>query len=147
MSAPKHPVLVHASVLAGLLFSSACSNSNNPPPIGVADDPVVTSESTLQGVVITIEDVRGTGGSGRARVGDLLTVDFKVETEAGQPLELSRFARGAIMVSGPTFNYQRVITSQPDVIDRVVKRALGAYRYTFAVAIPAAYEAPYNDTA
>ena len=97
-------------------------------------------------MVVTIEAVRANGVDGRAQVGDLLTVDFRLATAAGAPLELSTMARGAIMVSGPTFNYQRVIASQSDLIARSTKRAIGAYRYQFAVPMPAVYEPPYNDT-
>jgi hypothetical protein len=69
-----------------------------------------------------------------------------VRTDGGAPLELSTMARGAIMVSGPTSNYQRVIASQADVLTRARKRALGSYTYEFAVPIPATYLAPLNDT-
>ncbi|MFO1032023.1 MAG: hypothetical protein U1F60_13175 [Planctomycetota bacterium] len=128
-----------------LLFVGACSNSNNSSPIGVADEPVVTSTDVLPGVVVTIEAVRGRE-LGHAYVGDKLSVDFTVETDAGDPLELSTMVRGAIMVSGPTGNYQRVIASQSDLLTRSRKRALGAYTYDFDVAIPSAYLAPLNDT-
>ncbi len=95
-----------------------------------------------------MEAVRGgSGPDGRFRVGDKLVVDFTAKSTAGQPLELSTMARGAIMVSGPTFNYQRVIASQADVLTTSTKRALGAYTYTFLVPVPQTYLAPLNDTA
>jgi len=128
-----------------LFLAGACSNSNNAAPIGTAPEPVVASTDVLPGVVVTIEAVRGRE-LGRAVVGDKLSIDFTVETDAGDPLELSTMARGAIMVSGPTANYQRVIASQSDLLTRSRKRALGAYTYDFDVAIPATYLAPLNDT-
>tara|TARA_R110002072_G_scaffold136285_2_gene278588 strand:+ start:9292 stop:12180 length:2889 start_codon:yes stop_codon:yes gene_type:complete len=131
---------------AGFVILASCSDSNNPAPIGIADEPIVAANASLPGVVVTIEDVLGSGGSGKARVGDRLVVDFTVQTESGAPLELSNLQRGAIMVSGPTFNYQRVIASQSDLRERSIKRALGAYRYTFDVQVPGVYVAPLNDT-
>lgn len=131
---------------AGALALVACNNSSSGSTPGVAPDPVVTSIDRLPGVVVTIDSVRGAAGSGRAAVGDRLAVDFTVRTDDGRPLELSTMARGAIMVSGPTFNYQRVIASQADLLVRSKKRALGAFTYEFAVPIPATYLPPLNDT-
>lgn len=139
------PARVATGATLALLFVGACSNSNNAAPIGTAPEPVVTSSDVLPGVVVTIEAVRGRE-LGRAFVGDRLSVDFTVETDAGDPLELATMVRGAIMVSGPTSNYQRVIASQSDLLTRSRKRALGAYTYDFVVAIPETYLAPLNDT-
>lgn len=136
-----------ASLAATALLFAACSGGNNSAPaIGVAQDPVVGATEKLPGVVVTIESVRGSGANGTARVGDRLIVDFTVATDSGAPLELSGLTRGAIMVSGPTSNYQRVIPSQSDLIARSTKRALGAYRYQFNVPVPEVYAAPLNDT-
>lgn len=145
---PVSPFAVSRSsrLLALALLAAACSSNNNSSPaIGVADEPVVGTYDALPGVVVTIEDVRGTT-SGKANVGDLLEVDFTVATTGGDPLELSTMARGAIMVSGPTSNYQRVIASQGDVLTAATKRAIGAYTYKFSVPIPSTYLAPLNDT-
>jgi len=138
--------LLGPSLLLACLAAAACnSSSDSPRPIGTAPEPVVGANDPLPGVVVAIEAVRGRN-SGRARVGDRLQVDFTVRTDGGAPLELSTMARGAIMVSGPTSNYQRVIASQADVLARSRKRALGSYTYEFAVPIPATYLAPLNDT-
>ncbi len=132
-----------AAALA-LLFGS-CDSSNSGPFSGVAPEPVIGEDGVLPGVVVTIEAVRG-HAAGKAKVGDLLEVDFRIATDAGEPLELATSARTGIMVSGPTNNYQRVIASQSDVATRATKRALGAYTYKFAVPVPATYLAPLNDT-
>ena len=149
LGSPNSSLLLRGSVRAAaafLLLLGACHDSNSsPPPAGIAPEPTVPADGVLPGVVVTIEDVRGRT-PGRIGVGDILTVDFKVATDAGDPLELSTMARAAIMVSGPTFNYQRVIASQSDVIARSKKRSVGAYTYEFAVAIPDKYIAPLNDT-
>lgn len=138
----------HLSAAVGVLLAlAACHKSNDAPAIGIAAEPVVGTNDTLPGVVVTIDDVRGSRGSGKAAVGDRLVVDFTVKTTAGDPLELATLARGAIMVSGPTSSYQRVIESQADITTASVKRSLGAYRYTFSQPIPSAYLAPLNDSA
>jgi hypothetical protein len=129
-----------------LLAVASCGGSGGSTPVGIAAEPAVGSNGVLPGIVVTIDAVRGSQGLGRGAVGDRLSVDFTVRTDAGEPLELSTMARGAIMVSGPTFNYQRVIASQADVLTRARKRGLGIYTYEFAEAIPATYLAPLNDT-
>jgi hypothetical protein len=139
----------HATRLAcfGLLVALAgCNSKDRPAEFGVADDPTVGVNDPLPGIVVEIQSVRGSGTSGRARVGDQLTVDFTVKRSDGEPLELANLTRGAIMVSGPTFNYQRVIDSQADVITNSKKTGLGAYTYTFSKAIPSTYLTPLNDT-
>ncbi len=139
-----------ASLSAFVMFGiTGCDDDDDdaPPPIGIAPDPTPGPSDVLPGVVVTIDALRGgSGPNGAVRVGDLLTVDFRVATNAGEPLELSTMARGAAMVSGPTFNYQRVIESQGDVLTAAVKTALGAYTYKFTVPVPATYAAPINDT-
>lgn len=144
-----HPTRAPFAFAVLLLALGACSSgSSAPPAIGIAAEPVVGSADDLPGVMVTIGAVRGgSGPGGNVRVGDRLEVDFSVGTHAGAPLELSTFARGAIMVSGPTNNYQRVIAPQSDVIDVARKFDLGSYTYGFEVPIPAAYLAPLNDTA
>ncbi|MBK8099016.1 MAG: hypothetical protein IPK26_18065 [Planctomycetes bacterium] len=135
--------------LVALLALAACSDNNNPapPPIGVAPDPIVTEADRLPGVVVAITRVYGgSGPNGKFRVGDFLSVDFTVARDTGAALELANMTRGAIMVSGPTSNYQRVIASQGDVITASRKTALGAYTYKFTQPVPATYLAPLNDT-
>lgn len=139
------PARAGVGATLALLLVGACSNSNNSAPPGVAPEPTVGSTDVLPGVVVAIEAVRGRE-PGRAQVGERLSVDFTVATSDGRPLELSTMARGAIMVSGPTSNYQRVIASQADLLTRARKRAIGAFTYDFEVAIPSTYLAPLNDT-
>ncbi|HEX5050604.1 MAG TPA: hypothetical protein VFZ65_02420 [Planctomycetota bacterium] len=135
-----------AIAAAALLALTACHNNDDPPPeIGVAPDPIVGANDNLPGVVVTIESVNG-ASPGHAGVGERVSVDFTVKTDSGEPLEVATLTRGAIMISGPTFNYQRVIASQSDVLTASTKRALGAYTYTFAEPIPATYLPPLNDT-
>lgn len=119
-------------------------------PPGPPADPGETPlgpDDPLPGVVVDVTSVSGgTGASGQARVGDRLTVQFTVANDASDALALSSLSRGSIYISGPTSNYQRVIASQSDVLTRATQVATGTYSYTFAVAIPATYLAPLNDT-
>src|SRR5436190_13740827 len=51
-----------------------------------------------------------------------------------------------MMVSGPTFNYQRVLPEVNDVATASVQNADGSFSYTFASPWPATYAAPINDS-
>ncbi|MCC7011238.1 MAG: hypothetical protein IT454_01640 [Planctomycetes bacterium] len=88
----------------------------------------------------------GSGAGGNFEIGDRVTVRFTLDKSNGDPWELSELNYGRIMISGPTFNYQRVIPEKTDVLTRAVDNGDGSYSYTFADAIPAVYAAPYNDT-
>ena len=141
---------------AALLFAlPACDGDDGDTgpqgPPGPPADPGETPlgpDDPLPGVVVDVTSFSGgTGNGGRARVGDRLTVQFTVANDASEPLALSSLTRGSIYISGPTFNYQRVIASQSDVLTRATQVATGVYAYTFAVPIPATYLAPLNDTA
>ncbi|MGE3172398.1 MAG: hypothetical protein AB7O97_07200 [Planctomycetota bacterium] len=143
----RSPLRLFPLLILGALIGCHGSNSSSPAPIGFAPDPVVGPDDPLPGVAVAITDVRGgSGPGGRFRVGDTITVDFTVRRADGVALELANMTRGAIMVSGPTFDYQRVIGSQGDVIANATKTALGAYSYKFPVPIPATYMAPLNDS-
>ncbi|MEZ5962395.1 MAG: hypothetical protein R3F56_00990 [Planctomycetota bacterium] len=128
---------------------SACSSGDDGPAgrDGI-DRTGLKPGDDLPGVVVVIEAVSGgTGFAGAVQVGDRLTVDFTLHQKDATPIDLTQLARAAIMVSGPTFNYQRVIESQSDLVARSSMRGPGAYRYRFQVPIPATYLPPLNDTA
>jgi OmcA/MtrC family decaheme c-type cytochrome len=111
-----------------------------PPALGVDDD--------LPGVNIEVTAVTGaTGAGGSFRSGDRITVRFTVKDDNDTPLEFSSLNRISLYVSGPTFNYQRVIASQSDGLTRGIDLGSGTVSYTFAMPIPATYLAPLNDTA
>jgi hypothetical protein len=98
----------------------------------------------LPGVNVQILSLSGGGSS--FQPGNTITVKFTVKNDAGENLELSEMDRGAILVSGPSFNYQRVIDSQSDLLARSTKNPDGSYSYRFAAPIPTSYLAPLNDT-
>lgn len=139
-----------ALALSVCLLPSCSGDDGNDGAPGAPGAPaprVFGPDEPLPGVVVAITSVTGgTGSGGQARVGDTLTVNFTVAEDGGAPIDLADLARGAIYVSGPTFNYQRVIASQSDVLTRATSSGAGAYSYRFAVPIPANYLAPYNDT-
>ena len=75
-----------------------------------------------------------------------MTVQFTLKSTAGDTLDLTLFDSGAAYISGPTFNYNRVIKSQSNVRATSIYLGNATWQYTFPVPIPAVYEAPYNDT-
>ncbi|MFY9341818.1 MAG: hypothetical protein WAT39_04980 [Planctomycetota bacterium] len=102
----------------------------------------------LPGIVLAITSI--TGGSnadGTFAPGDTLVVRYTARTNAGAPLNVGELDGGSILVSGPTFNYQRVIAEQTDLRSASVYEGEGAWRYQFAVPLPSVYQAPLNDTA
>jgi hypothetical protein len=138
-----------AALVAGL---SACSPDDGddgaPGDPGPSPEIEIGAYEALPGVNVAITAVSGgSGAGGNVRVGDILTVQFSAEDDAGDPLDLSNFTRGSIYVSGPTFNYQRVIASQSDVLTRATEVSDGVYSYRFAVPVPSTFLAPLNDTA
>jgi OmcA/MtrC family decaheme c-type cytochrome len=102
----------------------------------------------LPGLVIKITGVGGgTGANGNLRAGDTLSVTFTVKKKNGVALLLSEIDSSGIYVSGPSFNYQRVLPRVADWHTTAVQNADGSYTFTFASPLPAVYAAPYNDTA
>lgn len=145
---------------AGVLFAlglGGCGSDGGSGPAGSSGtntDTGITSGTTLTavdnapGVVIAVTSVTGqTGPGGNFQVGDKPSVTFTVKKTNGTPWHLSEMSSGRIMLSGPTFNYQRVIPSQSDLITRSVVNGDGSYTYTFASGFPATYAAPLNDSA
>lgn len=142
-------------ILIGALGAAlACSGDDgrdgadgqNPP-----DEPTPTEleqGDEAPGVVLEVVALSGgSGAGGTFQVGDTVSVRYTVEKSNGDPWMLSEFSYGRIMISGPTFNYQRVIPEKSDVLTRSVENSDGSFTYTFANAIPAVYAAPYNDSA
>jgi OmcA/MtrC family decaheme c-type cytochrome len=144
-------------LVALILFAAAgCRGSKGTPGAagaGAGSDPssgstVLTAQENLPGVVIEIVSVSGqSGAQGAYEVGDRIAVTFTVKKNDGSDLSASELDLGAIMVSGPSFNYQRVLARQSDLPTASVENADGSYTYSFAAAIPATYLAPLNDTA
>jgi hypothetical protein len=105
----------------------------------------------LPGLAINIVGVTGaTGAGGSFAVGDKIAVNFTVKTkpktaQPATPISLAELDWLTILVSGPSFNYQRVIPQQFDVTSKSVQQADGSWTYTFASGIPSSYAAPLNN--
>lgn len=148
-----------SAALAALFFVSAicavssCSGSDGSqgpagPPGSGATNTVLHQGDDLPGVNLTITGVSGgTATGGRFRVGDRPAVTFTLTKDDASSWDLAEFSFARTLVSGPTFNYQRVIAEKSDVGSAAVLNTDGSYTYTFADPIPATYLAPLNDTA
>lgn len=137
--------------------AGAAGAPGSPPPINTSLNPTDNLPGVQggDGVIVGVSNGSGgkpiVGGQGqnarKISVGDTLSVTFNCKLGNGTALPLSELDYCAIMVSGPTFNYQRVIALQTDVRTRSVKNADGSWTYTFAAPIPATYLPPDNDSA
>lgn len=154
-SRPRLTALVCALSFALLFTATACEGDDGdqgpagpPGPSGSDEtDDELTQGEALPGVEIVVESVSGgTANGGRFEVGNRPTIVYRIQKTDGSDWDLSELDSGRAIVSGPTFNYQRVILEQSDLLTASVDRGDGSYAYTFAVPIPAVYAPPLNDT-
>src|SRR5262249_38814451 len=147
------PLRLPLAALAVLLVAG-CSGSNGsngkPGAPGAPGDPAPTPTTLTKfddppGVKLAINGL--TGGSGGALAaddaatpsfnpGDTMSVNFSLSKNDGSPWGLSEMSSVRLLVSGPSFNYQRVIAEQTDVIANSVKQPDGSWTYTFPTPIP-----------
>lgn len=151
MTHPRPSRLLPLSLLAALL--PACSNGGSSgdgarPP----EDPPVTSTvlqgtETCPGVVVDLIGVSGGSNSdGSFRPGDHVEVRFRLEKDDGSPWGLGEMSFSSALISGPAFNYQRVVPEVNDLVARAAKKADGSYSYRFEQPLPQTYLPPYNDS-
>ncbi len=115
---------------------------------GVTAGTTLTLADNSPGVVVAITSVTGqTGAGGNFQAGDKPVVTFTVKKNDGSSWHLKEMSAGNILLSGPTFNYQRVLPKADDVITRSVINGDGTYTYTFATGFPTTYLPPFNDSA
>jgi len=101
----------------------------------------------LPGIHVEVTSLSGgTGPGGRFLPGNTITIHFTVQKDDGSDWDLTEIGSGRALVSGPTYNYQRVIAQVSNVSTAAVEQADGSYTYTFGAPIPATYLAPFNDT-
>ncbi len=131
-----------------LLGSCGGGSSESGPPPDPPDQPTQLQPSDdAPGVLLTIDSLSGGSNSdGSFRSGDRLTLRFRVQKRDGTRWNLHELSAPGALVSGPTFNYQRVIAEQTDVLERAVEQSDGSWVYTFADPLPAAYLAPLHDS-
>lgn len=141
---------------AGLLLASGCDGDDGAqgpqgPPGSGGETPLSTvlqPRDDAPGVNFEVVSVTGgSGPGGNFAVGDRIRVRYRLTKNDGTPWNLSELELGRILVSGPTFNYQRVIAEQSNLLTASSQNADGSFTYLFSQPIPAAYIAPYNDTA
>jgi hypothetical protein len=154
------PEVARLVALASLLALGACEGDRGPAgpegPKGGGggggtdpDEPTPTEYEAgdevpeLRLALVSLGGASGPGGE--FLIGDTPVVEFTLAKADGEPWPLDELGEGAALVSGPSFNYQRVLPLE-DVLADAVEIAEGHYRYTFASPIPATYPAPYNDT-
>lgn len=156
----RHPRIRRTAALValGLLFAG-CSGDDGkdgsagpagPPGSGDGGTTVDTELSPFDdppGIVVEVLAITGgTGAGGTFAVGDTIRVRYTVKMDDGTDWPLDQLERGRTLVSGPTFNYNRVIAEQTDVLTASVHNADGSYTYTYPVPIPGTYLPPVNDT-
>lgn len=143
---------IAASMLLGVL--AGCNNGSDSVVIGpfVPDWPAESTDLTrgqeLPGLHVEILAITGGSDTGGGFLpGDTVSVTFKVTKDDASPWRLDEFALGRTLISGPSFNYQRVIPEQRNVATAAVYNGDETYTYTYPVPLPAVYAAPLNDTA
>jgi len=146
------PLRLLAPLLMALtaLGLGACSDNDHehedlePPPTTNTN---LSRGENPPGVVLTVLELSGgSGPSGRFEVGDHLAVRFRVAKDDGTPWGLSELEQGRILVSGPSFNYQRVLAERDDLLSASLANLDGSFTYFFAEPLPAEYLPPYNDS-
>ena len=115
---------------------------------GTPTDNELNATESAPGIELSLLSIDGaTGLDGTFQIGDHMSLTFTAKKSDGSDWDLAEFSRGRALVSGPTFNYQRVLAEVTDVTTASVDNGDGTWTYTFATGIPATYLAPLNDTA
>src|SRR5262245_54628629 len=156
-SCHRHGVRARLCALLALaaLAGAACEGDRGPagpagppgPPGPVGTNQNLTQGDNVPGLIATIQSVTGgTGTNGAFLVGDRVTVNYTLKKTDTSDWDITELSGGSAMISGPTFNYQRVIAEQSDLIEASVQNTDGSYTYTFVPQLPATYLAPFFDT-
>jgi len=133
-------------------FAASCGGGGSDSPSEYPAPTQFTSSvfahgDPLPGLHVSISSVSGgSGPSGRFLPGDVLGVEYQLSKDDGTPWDILEMSHATALVSGPTFNYQRVIAEQTDVGAHSFRIAPGRFRYAFAVPIPSTYLPPLNDS-
>ena len=123
------------------------SEDSGPPPPGPDESRSLLPTQDAPGVVVAILGVDGgSGHGGFFQPGDHVRVHYTLLKKNGGRWNLHEMDSARILLSGPTFNYQRVIPEQSDLGTRSSQVHDGSYYYTFADPIPAVYLPPLNDS-
>ena len=152
---------IHASLSLSLalgllgtaLLGAGCTGDDGAtgpqgPPGNSGTSTDLSQGDDLPGLDVAIQSLTGgTASGGRFKVGDELKLNFRLQKSDGSDWDIAELTSGRALVSGPSFNYQRVIAEQTDLLTASVKQSDGSYTYTFTSPVPATYLAPFNDSA
>ncbi|MCE9593548.1 MAG: hypothetical protein K8S98_05085 [Planctomycetes bacterium] len=136
-------------LLASLAACGSGGLSTPEPPLPPTPASTVLARGDAPpGVRVAIVSVEGASGAdGSFRSGDEVRVAFTLAKTNGSPWGLAEMVASSALVSGPSFNYQRVLGEQTDVVARANAHVDGSFGYAFTTQLPSTYLAPYNDTA
>jgi hypothetical protein len=111
------------------------------------DDELARGES-VPGIVLEILSLGGaSGANGSFQVNDTFTLDYRLVKTDGTAWDLDEMSFARVLVSGPSFNYQRVIPERDDLATLSTAGAgEGEHEYVCPTPLPATYAAPYNDS-
>jgi len=142
--------LVFACLLALTSATLGCTGDTGPAGStgsGTPTDNELNATESGPGIELAIVSINGASGlDGTFQIGDQMSLTFTAKKDDGSDWDLTEFSRGRALVSGPTFNYQRVLAEVTDVATASVDNGDGTWTYTFATSVPATYLAPVNDT-
>ncbi len=146
----RHWLLAAALLLAGAVSATSCGDDVTEivqPPGGPTTPTQLAPGEAPPGVVVEILGVSGGSGAGGFFLpGDPVSVRFSLTKDDGSPWQLSEMGFSSILVSGPTFRYQRVLAERNDVVQRALPQPDGSFVYAFPKLLPAAYLPPLNDS-
>src|SRR5262245_30886031 len=115
------PVLALFCALPACAGDDGDDGAPGPPgPPGGSDTELEQGDDTPGITAQLVSLSGGTAGNGGFRAGDKPTVRFTLQKNDGTRWELDQLNTGRALVSGPSFNYQRVIPEQNDVLARAV---------------------------
>src|SRR5215831_13227946 len=113
-------LLIASALIVGCKGDTGSQGPPGPPGDSGPTNPNLSPDEDPPGVVLTVEQLSGANG-GTFQAGDRITIRFTIKKKDGTPWDITEMSTGRTLVSGPTFNYQRVIAEQSDVITASVK--------------------------
>ena len=146
---PSLGTYLFAAALCGL---AACSGDTGPAGPAGPPGPQITNTDLARGddtpgLVLSVLSVSGgTLSGGHFKAGDKPVVHFRVQKNDGSDWNRDELSSGKIMLSGPSFNYQRVVAELSDLLTACTVETDGSFTYRFASAIPTTYLPPLGDS-
>src|SRR5262245_59902768 len=139
------PIALAALAALATAFSGGDSGSGLAPPGSTPTE--VDPASPPPGLHLEIVSIAGgTKKGGLFKVGSKLKVKFKLTKDDGTPWDVGDMDTARIMVSGPSFNYRRVIAELDDVAGKSKwKKKDGTWNYAFKQGLPPSFLPPLND--